>query len=280
MLKVFRSNKTDSANPAIRLWFTDETSAATGNTFMSALVFSHYCLTGNEGTDFQVGARPVLDEYDGFFDQALDAVKPGDQLFFLLNDGFLSPKSWIGSKKVCRELRDRLDSAPMITGHLVEATGSPFVLRVDKRETFVEVIQRKVVVPTNCEAADEVSRYRKIWEVVRDGKRRMGQRYRFKLVCQLPSVSSVQQALDGGLHCAPQMDFGTQPPTVSNGFPLFLEPVVGTRCVRVIALGDNDIDSCRVFDLTDLTEYRESIRDALERAELVEEVNFWKFLLE
>lgn len=246
---------------------------------MSALVFGHYHLTGNEGTDFQVGARPVLDEYDGFFDQALDAEKAGAQLFFLLNDGSLNPASQIGARRGCRELRDRLDRAPMITGHLVETTGSPFVLQVDKRETFAEVIQRKVV-PTSNEAADEVARYRKIWEVVRDGKRRMGQRYRFKLVCQLPSVSSVQQAVDGGLRCAPQMDFGTQPPTVTDGFPLFLEPVVGTRCVRVIALGDNDIDSCRVFDLTDLTEYRESIRDALGRAELVEEVNFWKFLLE
>ena len=99
---------------------------------MSALVFSHYYLTGNEGADFQVGARPVLDEYDGFFDQALDAVKPGDQLFFLLNDGHLSPPPRTGSTKVCRELRGCLDRAPMITGHIVEAAGSPFVLQVDK----------------------------------------------------------------------------------------------------------------------------------------------------
>ena len=76
------------------------------------------------------------------------------------------------------------------------------------------------------------------------------------------------------------MDFGMQPPTVTNSFPLFVETVVDTECVRVIALGDHDIDSCRIFDVTDLTEYRESIREALERAELIEEVNFWKFLLE
>jgi hypothetical protein len=250
-----------------------------GNTVMSALVFSHYYLTGNEGSDFQVGARPVLDEYDGFFDQALDALEPGDQLFFLLNDGFFSPASRIGSRRACRELRDRLDRAPMITGHLVEATGSPFVLQVDKREPFLEVIQRKVL-PTSNEAVGEVARYMKIWEAVRDGKRRMGQEYRFRLVCQLPSVSSVEQALEDGLHCVPQMDFGPQPPNVAYGFPLFLESLVGTRCVRVIALGDNDIDSCRVLDLTDPEEYRQSIRERHERAELTEEVNCWKFLLE
>jgi hypothetical protein len=243
------------------------------------LVFSHYRVTGIEGTDFQIGALPVLDEYDGFFDQALDGSKPGRHLFFLLNDGSFSPASRIGSRKTCRELRDLLDRAPMITGHLVEATGSPWMLRVDKRETFVEVIQRKAV-PITSDAADEVARYRNIWESLQEGKRSMGQRYRFKLVCQLPSISSVQQAIDGALRCDPQMDFGAQPPTMTNSFPLFLEAVVDTECVRVIALGDNDIDTCRVFDVTDLTEYRESIRDALERAELIEEVNFWKFLLE
>jgi hypothetical protein len=166
----------------------------------------------------------------------------------------------------------------MITGHIVEAAGSPFVLQVDKRETFLEVIQRKTP-PASNEAVGEVARYKKIWEAVRDGRRRMGQEYRFRLVCHLPSVLSVEQALDDELDCAPQMDFGPQPPTVANGFPLFLEPLVGTRCVRVIALGDKDIDSCHVFDLTDLTEYRESIRDGLERAELIEEVNCWKYLL-
>ena len=60
-----------------------------GHEVMGALVFSQYYLTGNEGADFQIGARPVLDEYDGFFDQARDAVKPGDRLLFLLNDGCL-----------------------------------------------------------------------------------------------------------------------------------------------------------------------------------------------
>ena len=35
----------------------------------------------------------------------------------------------------------------------------------------------------------------------------------------------------------------------------------------------------RVFDLTELTKYRESINDGLERAELTEEVNCWKYLL-
>jgi hypothetical protein len=176
-------------------------------------------------------------------------------------------------------LRDRLDPAPMITGHLVEATGAPFVLQVDKRETFLDVIRRKVL-PTSNEAVGEVARYKKIWEAVRGGKRTMGQEYRFRLVCQLPSVSSVERALGGGLHCAPQMDFGLQPTRAANGFPLLLEPLVGTKCVRVIALGDNDIDSCRVFDLTDLAEYRQSIRDGLASAGLAEEINCWESLLE
>jgi hypothetical protein len=245
---------------------------------MSALVFSHYYLTGNEGADFQVGARPALDEFDGFFDQALDPVKPGDQLFFLLNDGHFRPTLRMGSRKACRELRNGLDTAPVITGHIVEVAGSPFVLHVDKRETFREVIQRKPL-PVSNEVVGEVARYREIWEGVRDGKRRMGQAYHFMLICRLPSVSSIEQTLDDGVQCAPPVDFGAQPPTVAEGFPLFLEPLTGTRYVRVIALGDNDIDSCRIFDVTDLQEYQGSINDRLEKAELTEEVNFWKYLL-
>jgi len=254
---------------------------------VSAIIFSHYCLTGNEGADFQVGARPELDPYDGFFDQALDAVEPGAELFFLLSDPKQLPRT--GAKWACREMRDRLDKAPMITGKLVENAGAPFVFEVHKRETFLEVLGRKPL-PVSNEAVIEVARHKKLWsiyayakkeskECAADGRRQVGSRYRFKFACGLPSVSSVEEALRSGFHCSPQTDFGSQPPGEARGFALILEPVSGTSAVRVIALGDNDINSSRVFDLTDVSEYRASIRDMLERVELSEEASCWNFLL-
>jgi hypothetical protein len=243
---------------------------------MSAMVFSHYYLTGNEGADFQVGDRPVLDEYDGFFDQTLDAVEPGAELFLLLSDRSQLPS--IGSNRASREMRDRLDRTPLITGKLVENAGARFVFEVHKRETFLEVVRRKPL-PVSNEAVTEVARYKKFWEHTADHRRTMGSDYRFKFVCGLPSVSSVEQALHSGFHYTPQTDFGPESPRVANRFALFLEPGVGTSGVRVIALGDNDINSSRVFDLTDVSEYRACIRGALAGAELREEANCWNYLL-
>lgn len=240
---------------------------------VSAIIFSHYFLTGNEGADFQIGARPVLDEYDGFFDQALDSVEPGAKLFFLLSD----PKQLRGSKWASREKREQLDRAPMITGKLVENAGAPFVFEVHKRETFQDVLGRKPP-PASNEAVNEVARDKKFWEQTAKGRRTMGSRYRFKFVCGLPSVSRVEEALRSGFHCSAQTDFGSEPPREARGFALFLEPLPGTSGVRVIALGDNDHYS-RIFDLTDVNEYQASIKRVLETAELSEEANCWNFLL-
>ena len=246
---------------------------------MSAIVFSHYYAIGNEGDDFQPGARVHLDPYDGFFDQALDAVEPGTELFFLLTDPRQLPQA--GAKRTCREMREmreQLDRAPMITGKLVENAAGSFVFEAHKRETFLEVVGRKPL-PVSNEALTEITRYKKFWEQAAEGRRGMGSRYRFKLVCGLPNVSSVEETLRSGFHCCSPTDFGLQPPREAPDFALYLEPVSGTSAVRVIVLGDNDIDSSRVFDLTDVSEYRASIGGMLERAELSEEASCWNFLL-
>lgn len=262
---------------------------------MSAIVFSRYHAIGDEGADFQPGTRVLLDPYDGFFDEALDAVEPGTELFFLLSDPRQLPRT--GAKRPCREMREQLNRAPMITGRLVENAGGAFVFEVHKRETFQEVVGRKPL-PVSNEAITEVARYKKFWEQAAESRRSTGSRYRFRFVCGLPSVASVEEALRSGFHCSPQKDFGSYPPLLhqppsSNGlwwsgkpyggharaFPLFLERLSGTSGVRVIALGDNDIDSSRVFDLTDVNEYRASIRGMLDRAELKEEASCWNFLL-
>lgn len=234
-------------------------------------------MTGNEGVDFQPGSRPVLDEYDGFFDQALDTIQPGAELFFLLSD----PKQLhsTGSKRSCPEMRPYLDHAPMITGRLLENAAGHFVFEVHKRETFSEVVRRKPLSVHN-EAVSEVARHKKIWECAAESRRKMGSHYRFKLVCGLPSLSSVELALHTGFHCSPQMDFSSEPPAEAPNGTLFLEPLAGTSVVRVIALGDNDINSSRVFDLTDVNEYREAIRGMLNRASFKEEANCWNSLLE
>jgi hypothetical protein len=136
--------------------------------------------------------------------------------------------------------------------------------------------------PISNEAVSEVARYKNFWEQA-EGRRGTGSRYRFRFVCGLPSVSSVEEALRSGFHCSPQTNFGDpvprvtstgefteEPPGQARAYPLFLERLSGASGVRVIALGENDIDSCRVFDLTDVNEYRASIRGMLDRAELEE----------
>jgi hypothetical protein len=222
-----------------------------------------------------------LDEYDGFFDQALDGVIPGDKLFFLLDEGRLSAPSKVGVPTACHEMRDRLNKSLMITGHIVEAGNSPFVLHIDKRETLWEVLQGKPF-PTCNEALPELDRVRKIWQAVADSKRTMGHDYRFRFVCQLPCVSRIERAINDGSVCDPQMDFGSQPPTASKGFPLFLDALEtsgGASWVRVLALGDNDIDSCRVFDVTSVAQYRDAICVSLDKAQSMEEATCWRHLL-
>jgi hypothetical protein len=173
-------------------------------------------------------------------------------------------------------LRERLNAAPMITGHFVEAD-SPFAFHVDQRETFLDVVARKTVSAHN-EVMDLVARYQQTWERIRSVRDRRGQSYRFRFVCHLPTISSVEQAMENGLLCIPQVNFGSRPPvSETRAFPLIVETGSQTG-VRVIALGDNYPDSCRVFDLTDLAEYRESIQEARGRAVLVEEINFWEHL--
>lgn len=243
---------------------------------MSALVFSHYCVTGGEGADFHVGSRPVLDPYDGFFDQALDGRNPSDVLFFLLNEGQFDAVWEAQSPDECRVLRNRLDDSVMITGHLVEVVPS-FTLHVDQRETFRDVLQRRPA-PTTNEALEEVAWHRQIWQSVRAARSRMGQSYRFRFVGHLPRVSSVERALTDGLQCGCQMDFGSRPPSGARRYPLMLEPVDDAQRVRVIAIGSNDIDSCRIFDVTDVTEYRAAIATALQEAELAEEIACWEYL--
>jgi len=265
---------------------------------VSAIIFSHYYAIGDEGANFQPGARVLLDPYDGFSDQALDAVEPGTELFFLLSDPRKLPR--IEAKRPCgelREMREQLDRAPMISGKLVENAGGAFVFEVHKRETFQDVVGRKPLSVTN-EALSEVARYKKFWEQAAESRRSTGFRYSFRFVCGLPSVSSVEEALRNGFHCSVQKDFGSyrppllQPPSSTEpwwsakhsegpicAFPLFLERLSGTSGVRVIALGDNDIDSSRVFDSTNVNEYQASIRGMLETAELKEEASCWSFLL-
>jgi hypothetical protein len=251
---------------------------------MPAVVFGRYHLIGNEGADFQVGNRLVLDPYDGFFDQNLDSVKVGDFLFFLLDSCKLEmPRQKAPEQGQCREIREGLDPMPMISGRIVEFANGQHTFEVDTRETFRDVLRRKPAGNVN-EAVSEIEEYRTIWTSALRGREQFGQSYRFQLVVRLPRVSDVERALDDEFRCVPQMNFGEAPPRSETfwqrGYPLFIERIAATSSVRVIALGSNDIDSCRIFDLTDLKDYRNSIQTALEQATSIEETNCWRHLLQ
>lgn len=242
---------------------------------MSALVFSHYHITGNEGAAFDVGNRPQLDEFDGFYDQALATTKSGDRLVVLVNDGQLTPKT-----TTCRELRGVLDQTPIVTGHIdrdcVWPGDHPLLFHIDDRMSFREMVQRKPA-PMENECIAEVGRIGRIWESVRQVKE-TNPDYTFGFVCRLPTVASIRRSHEHGMLCVPQLDFGLRRPS-PRGFPLLVEPSFDGQCVRVIVLGSNDVDSCRVFDVTDVDQYCDELRRVRRAATLPEEISCWDHLL-
>ena len=245
---------------------------------MSKLVFSHYCVTGSEGANFSVGSQPVLDPYDGFCDQALDNASPGDKLLFLLNEGQFSSVAERNAADSCHAFHESLNNSAVITGRIVE-TSSSVVLQVERREPFLEMVQRKPLATTN-EVLAEVEWYTTIWDSIRAARGARGDAYRFYLEGHLPRVSSAERALADRAHCEPRMNFGSRILTTARmGLPLLLEPRGEIGGVRVVAIGGNDIDSCRVFDVTNVAEYRTAIATALQNAVLAEEINFWEYLL-
>ncbi len=245
---------------------------------MSALVFSHYRVTGSEGADFSVGTRPVLDPYDGFFDQALDKASPGDELLFLLNEGQFRAVTERMTTDSCHAFRDALKASVAISGQIIETQPS-VLFQVERREPFLEVIQRKPLTTTN-EVIAEVARYTTIWDSIRAARGARGGAHRFHLEGHLPRVSSAERAVAAGAHCEPRMNFGSLSPTPARtGLPLLLIPRSEFGGVRVVAIGGNDINSCRVFDVTDVAGYRTAIATALQNAVLAEETNFWAYLL-
>lgn len=245
---------------------------------VSALVFSHYCVTGSEGADFSVGTRPVLDPYDGFFDQALDNASPGDELLFLLNEGQFRAVTERKTTDSCQAFHDALKASVAISGRILETQPS-VVFQVERREPLFEVIQRKPLATTN-EAIPEVAWYTTIWDSIRAARGARGGVYQFRLEGHLPRVPSAERTVAVGAHCEPRMNFGSRTPTpAKRALPLLLLPHGESGGVRVVAIGGNDVGSCRVFDVTSIAEYRASIVTALRKAVLPEEVNFWQYLL-
>lgn len=235
---------------------------------MAVLVFSNYFETGNEADTFDVGHTPVLDGIDGFFDQSFEMSKEGDELFFLVTDDGLGSEMNVAARNP-RRFRNRLDLAPVITGTILDTDRCTYArCRVDRRELFGAVYDRKVM-PTTNEVLDEVGRYEVIWAGVRTAIERMGSAYRYALSCQLPPLSAVRDCLHHGL-------IGLQPDRKTI---LLVEPLQSTPVVRVIALGDNDIGSSRIFDITDTEEYQATVQRCRDAAVLPDEAKFWNALL-
>lgn len=235
---------------------------------MAVLVFGNYFVTGNEADTFHVGHAPVLDGIDGFFDQSFEMSNEGDELFFLVTDGGLGSEMKVAAGDP-RRFRDRLDLAPVITGTILETNRCTYArCRVDRRELFGAVYGRKAMAINN-EVLDEVGRYDVIWARVRTAIERMGSAYRYTLSCQLPPISALKGSLRQGI-------VGLQPDRQTI---LLVEPLQSTPVVRVIALGDNDIGSSRIFDITDTEEYQATVQRRLDAAVLPDEVKFWTAIL-
>jgi hypothetical protein len=235
---------------------------------MAVLVFGNYFETGNEADTFDVGHTPVLDGIDGFFDQSFEMSKAGDELFFLVTDDGLGSEMKVAARNP-RRFRDRLDLAPVITGTILDTNRCTYArCRVDRREIFGALYGRKVM-PTTNEVLDEIGRYEGIWAGVQSAIERMGSAYRYTLSCQLPPISAVRDCLRLGL-------VGVERDRESI---LLVEPLPSSQVVRVIALGDNDIGSSRIFDITDLEEYQATVQRRRDAAVLPDEAKFWTALL-
>lgn len=236
---------------------------------MGVLVFSHYYETGHEGEPFAPGQTPTLDGIDGFFDQSFETAEPGDGLSFLVS-GVALRATLQAPRPDAAGLRARLAAAPLVTGTIVETDRSTFARwRVDRREPFGEVVRRKPL-PDENESLGEVSRYAGIWGAIRDAFERLGDRYRYALGCQLPRLADVRRSLERGVVVA-------RPDARSTLLLEALPP--GGGAVRVVALGANDINSSRVYDLTHLDQYEAAVRLLAEGALLDPERQFWESLL-
>lgn len=244
---------------------------------MSALVFGNYCITGNENDSFDVGHCPILDGYDGFFDQSFEHSSVGDQLFFMLWDGeeltdLLKRLRQKVTLRDSRDARDRLHQARIISGTIIETDSSSFArIRVENSELFGSVYARKPNVDN--ESIEEVERVAKIWSSIRSATEQMGDSYRYRLPCQLPSISAVLSSIRSGFVCSCDHYY-------MENF-LFLEPLTNDtdKSVRVVVLGSHDIDSSRIFDITSLEDYESSIQSYLDEARLEKEIAFWSYLL-
>jgi hypothetical protein len=58
-----------------------------------------------------------------------------------------------------------------------------------------------------------------------------------------------------------------------------MHPRLQLRRPESLPLGDNDIDSSRLFDILDVDEYQAALRARVEEAQLADEATFWNALL-
>ncbi|MCB1042921.1 MAG: hypothetical protein KDC35_08275 [Acidobacteria bacterium] len=238
---------------------------------MPALNFSHYFMMGNEGAPFDVGNCVQLDPYEGFYDQSLEHLNTGDSLIILVTDDLLNPNA------ECHHLRYRLLDTPIVSGSIqcLEVRDN-YLFHIADRKTFEEWLKEKPT-PTENEIINEVLSLVEIWDRVRHQNERFAH-YRFTIVVGLPTISSLHESREKGVTCVSQFDFGMKHPR-QKGFPLLLEPSSDGRYIRITVIGSNTVDSCRVFDVTDIDEYRNMLIGLRDRALTPEERNCWEHLL-